>query len=364
MPLLYRIFLMLRHLPWYRKIYIVALSFIILEIPVAYLMSIGIDRSVASILFIAGALAALLFQWHKAFVVQCTILGCHIAIVIYIKGWSYPSIPTIVSATIANFLIIWTVGGLRHGWSLSEAAIEKQKDLAVMKDQFIANVTHEMRSPLTGAMGFLDILKDSREQLDAPEQTMYLDQAIYACGELQRLADNILDAMRCDNDVSPPCLRNFDVGKVVIAVLRHIDTSDYSIGIDIPEEIIANGDSQQVGQVVRNLLSNCFKYAPQGSTVSVRIWCEDAFACVCVCDQGPGIAPEKIPQIFQKFSRLERDVAGPIRGIGLGLYICRRFIEQMGGRIWVESTGIAGEGSSFYFTVPLAVESRNITKKG
>jgi signal transduction histidine kinase len=107
-------------------------------------------------------------------------------------------------------------------------------------------------------------------------------------------------------------------------------------------------------QIVRNLLSNAFKYAPKDSPVTVCIWQDGAFALICVQDKGPGIPINQLPFLFQKFSRLECDIAGPIRGIGLGLYICRRLVENMGGHIWVESTGIDGEGCQFYFTIPCA----------
>jgi len=147
-------------------------------------------------------------------------------------------------------------------------------------------------------------------------------------------------------------VREFDLGHVVTDVLRHLDAVDHPIHTDILDSIIVRGDSQQVGQVVRNLLSNCFKFSPPDAPVVVRIWQDGASAYVCIQDKGPGIARECIPLIFQKFSRLECDVAGPVRGIGLGLYICRRFIENMGGRIWVESKGIKGDGSTFYFTLP------------
>jgi len=202
------------------------------------------------------------------------------------------------------------------------------------------------------AIGCLDIIRDRGRKMNEEEHNIFLTYAIYSCSELQRIADNILDAMRSDSDVSPPWIKEFDVGSVAFDVLRHIDAHDHFIHVDIPEGIVAQGDSQQVRQVMRNLLSNCFKYSPKGSPVTVRIWRDDSFAYVCVSDKGPGIGTDQIPRMFQRFSRLECDVAGPVRGIGLGLYICRRFIENMGGRIWVESIGVPGEGSSFYFTLP------------
>ncbi len=372
MSAFYKIINAMRRKPWYVRLSLIFSSFALLEAPVSYLMAHGMDRSIASILFFSGVLAALLFRWKRAFVVQCMLLASHVTIIYHIKGPTYPSIPVITMATFTNFFIIWAIGSLRNGWEMAEDNIEKQKELiekqnrlAALKDQFLQNVNHEMRSPLSVINSILDIFRDGR--LDEQERDMFLDHAIYSGAELQRIADNILDAMRCDNDVSPPWVRDFDLSKVVADVLRHINSSGHTICIDIPEGIMAYADSQQVGQVVRNLLSNCFKYAPKGTPVSVRIWQDDTFTYVRVKDNGPGIAPDQLPLMFQKFSRLPADLAGPVRGIGLGLYICRRFIENMGGRIWVESTGIEGEGSSFTFTVPCIPQTthkmRSVHKK-
>jgi signal transduction histidine kinase len=348
----YQTFLTLRRLSWYYRLLLVLSSFAILEVPVLYLIAIGKDRSVASILFFSGVLAAILFPWKKACTLQTALLLSHVTVLVFMKGYGYPSVPTIFAAITINFLIIWTVGCLSHGWEMAKNAAEQQKNLSLMKDQFISNVNHEMRNPLIGAIGALDLLKDKSVDLTEQEREQFLDQAICACDELQRIAGNILDAIRVDSDVSPPWIKEFDLSLTISDVLCHVDALGHALSVDIPDSIIVRGDFQQVSQVVRNLLSNAFKYAPKDSPVIVRVWQNDEFAYVCVQDRGPGIAPDQMPLIFQKFSRLECNLAGPVHGIGLGLYICRRFIENMGGHIWVESTGVQGEGSNFCFTVP------------
>ena len=183
---------------------------------------------------------------------------------------------------------------------------------------------------------------------------MFFDQAVYAGNEVQRIVNNILDATQADSDIASPWVRVFELDRVVLDVLHHIDTSNYTLHVEMCEGLLVWGDSQQVGQVIRNLLSNCFKYAPKESPITVKVWRDGEEAVVCVKDEGLGIPTTSLPMIFQKFSRLERDIEGSARGLGLGLYICRRLIENMGGRIWVESTGVAGEGSSFSFTLLLA----------
>ena len=121
----------------------------------------------------------------------------------------------------------------------------------------------------------------------------------------------------------------------------------------------ANG--QLLRQVLRNLLSNAFKYCPKPAAVTIHArpdrsgrtghWSAPQ-VCLCVQDAGPGIPPEELPLLFQKFVRLQRDLSGTVQGSGLGLYISKQFVEAMQGRMWAESAGIAGQGSRFYVTLP------------
>ena len=139
---------------------------------------------------------------------------------------------------------------------------------------------------------------------------------------------------------------------------------DYHINMVIPEDLFVLADKQYVHQVLLNLLSNAFKYSPMHTPieVSARIYDNStakgnkhSLVCVSIQDAGPGIPPTEAPLIFGKFVRLKRDLVGSVRGTGLGLYISKQLVESMGGNIWVESSGVAGQGSRFSFTLPYAV---------
>lgn len=130
--------------------------------------------------------------------------------------------------------------------------------------------------------------------------------------------------------------------------------------LEISATLTVKADRHYLHQVLLNLLSNAFKYSPEGTPVIIS-----AALCrarrdapgqvrICVQDFGPGIPPSEIPVLFEKFVRLKRDILGTVRGTGLGLYISRQLVESMGGRIWAESTGVAGEGSRFYVALPQA----------
>jgi signal transduction histidine kinase len=115
-------------------------------------------------------------------------------------------------------------------------------------------------------------------------------------------------------------------------------------------------------QVLMNLCTNALKYSPVHSPIglSARVITEHNqerdYAIISISDKGKGIAPEDQGRLFQRFVRLESDVNSPVRGSGLGLYISRRLIEAMNGKIWIESSGIPGEGSTFHVQLPLATD--------
>jgi signal transduction histidine kinase len=245
-------------------------------------------------------------------------------------------------------------------------AHEQQQRLLQLKDQFILNVSHELRTPLTEIYGYLELLSSYNGKLDTAMQSTFLNHAIHGCEELQLLVNNILDTMCSDAQPRLPEAQNIFVAQAVKDVLELFNPQtlqDYKIHLCIPETLTIRADQQYVRQILRNLLSNAFKYShPQTAvTVSASLITESldktapsSFVHISVKDSGSGIAPQDIPLLFEKFVRLERDLSGPIRGTGLGLYISKHLVEAMGGRIWVESSGIAGQGSRFCFSLPWA----------
>lgn len=143
-----------------------------------------------------------------------------------------------------------------------------------------------------------------------------------------------------------------------------------AIRIEIPEGLTVWADAVRLRQVFTNLLSNAIKYSPSGtpievtaralpagsgrarSTLSERLSGKTSLVEITIRDYGHGIPPEQVPLLFERFVRLPRDLASNVAGNGLGLYLCRTFTEAMKGRIWVESTGIEGEGAAFHLILP------------
>jgi signal transduction histidine kinase len=245
---------------------------------------------------------------------------------------------------------------------------EQERQVNNLKTQLILNLNHEFRTPLTAIIGYLEILQlvMRREgQLAGEKHANYLDQTIRLCGELERRMNTLLDTHILQQQGDLLIFEEVRIAEVVQAVLSQFDpltSSDYEVQQAIPEQLVVWADQNCLRQILHNLLSNAFKYVPVHSCIRICARLESEvspeehslFVRICVQDNGLGISPQDIPLLFSPFIRLKRELEGPVRGSGLGLYISKNMVEVMQGHIWVESTGITGEGSKFCFTLPCA----------
>jgi signal transduction histidine kinase len=243
-------------------------------------------------------------------------------------------------------------------------AYEQQQYLNQLKDQILVNVSHELRTPLTEVYGYLELLHVHNSQINEVTQEVFLKHAIEGCEELQRLVNNMLDTVHTDGQPKIPRLQDVSVVQTIKEVLELFSPrtlQNYTLEISVPKTLIVRADQQYLRQILRNLLSNAFKYTPPHTVIVVEATPAESMSAgepgmqalhICVKDNGPGIAAEDIPLLFEKFVRLKRDLSSSIRGSGLGLYISKQLVEAMGGRIWAESSGIAGQGSRFCFSLP------------
>src|SRR5262249_29168136 len=169
-------------------------------------------------------------------------------------------------------------------------------------------------------------------------------------------------------------LETFDPREIGEPGLQNGGDQTRPVIVHAPSDLAVWADEDRLPQILINLLGNAVKYSPPGTPITFlaapqvavhheRHRLRDSSSTngligeliqISVQDQGAGVPPGDIPKLFNRFVRLERDIAGPVRGTGVGLYMCRVLVEAMGGRIWVESTGIPGEGSTFSFLLPAA----------
>ncbi|HET8842084.1 MAG TPA: HAMP domain-containing sensor histidine kinase, partial [Ktedonobacteraceae bacterium] len=235
-------------------------------------------------------------------------------------------------------------------------AHERLQELDKLKDQFMLTASHELRTPLTAIQGYLELLLTYSDTLDAELRRDFLEKAFHGSEELMLLFNNVMDATRLEIDagIRPAHLQTVDIGEAIydVLVLLEPQTTKENRQIEkcVPSRLSVQADPLRLRQVLLNITANAIKYSPAGSPLKFSVSLRNEpvpSALIQVIDQGKGIEPQDQERLFQRFVRLDRDINSATRGSGLGLYISRRLIEAMGGKIWVESSGIPGEGSCF-----------------
>ncbi|GER88581.1 hypothetical protein KDW_27430 [Dictyobacter vulcani] len=242
-------------------------------------------------------------------------------------------------------------------------ANEQLKELDQMKDHFMITASHELRTPLTAVQGYIELLAQYDEVLPPEQRREFLQKAQLGCEELAILLRNVMDASRIEAEsaVKPALISRVAVknmlDKVMVMIEPQVTHERRQVNCNVPAQFYVFADPLRLHQVLMNLSTNALKYSPEGTpiTFSAELSLEQEMSVIIsVSDQGKGIAPQDQARLFQRFYRLESDMNSPVRGSGLGLYISRRLIEAMGGKIWIESSGISGGGSTFHILLPMA----------
>lgn len=203
------------------------------------------------------------------------------------------------------------------------------------RSEFIANASHELRTPLFSLGGFLELLDD--EELDEPTREEFLDTMREQVTRLTKLATDLLDLSRLDAGRMVVTHEPVDLGEAARAVVEEFaalaDRRSHPLDVLVEGHPIARGDEVRVLQVVRALLDNALTHTPPGTQVTVRAHADRERAYLSVSDEGPGIAPEHAPHVFDRFYRADGGVAS---GSGLGLAIARELVQIMGGTVTLE----------------------------
>ena len=223
------------------------------------------------------------------------------------------------------------------------------------KSEFLANMSHELRTPLNAIMGFSEILLDVTMNLTAGERTEFL-RNIHSSGQhLLGLINDILDLAKIEAgkmDLHPEQMPVMEALQEVTAIL---DPMARQQGLQLrtvgaADASVIRADRSKFKQVLYNLLSNAVKFTPAPGTITLSVKDSPQQLTVSVEDTGIGMKPEDLPKLFREFEQIDGSYTRRYQGTGLGLALCRRFVEMHGGRIWAESQ--FGKGSIFTFTIP------------
>lgn len=233
-----------------------------------------------------------------------------------------------------------------------DAANRKLKELDRIKSDFVANVAHEFRTPLTIIKGNTDmVVKGSLGKVTAEQKDM-LDGAIKIVNRLSRLVSDLLDISKIESGKLKLKKEKLNINKIIednLVVFDNImedkkQTLQKELAGDMPD---ITADMDKITQVFINILSNAVKYSPEGGSITIKSINLEKEIMVEVADTGEGVSPENIDKIFDKFTRV---TAEKKEGTGLGLPIARDIVVLHRGRMWVKSE--LGKGSQFFFTLP------------
>jgi len=257
---------------------------------------------------------------------------------------------------------------LRLSEELQKRARELQ-ELDRLKSAFLANMSHELRTPLNSILGFTDVML---EGLDG-ELTDYMDndlRLIQKNGQhLLHLINDVLDMAKIESGKMNLHPEKFKVHSVLdeVTSITSALASEKNIALFIDEdsdrELEIFADNTRLRQVMINLVNNSIKFTEKGK-IAIRVsQLDGGRALITVKDTGIGIPPDKLEAVFQEFTQVDTSTTRKVGGTGLGLPISRKLVEMHGGRLWAESSGVEGEGSTFHVELPLEARITEVIEK-
>lgn len=229
----------------------------------------------------------------------------------------------------------------------------EMEGLERLRRDLVANVSHELKTPISALRARLENLMDGVEDPNPALLAVMVQQA----ERLSRLVDQLLDLSRLESGDVPMQVEPVRLGPLVERVVSEVEVARAGRGIAVHNEVGADlppvpADRERIHQVLFNLLDNALRFTPPGGSVTVRAVRQNGSCEVSVEDTGPGIGKEHIPLLFERFYRVDPSRSRDDGGTGIGLAIARSVVEAHGGRIWAESA--PGKGARFRFVLPAA----------
>lgn len=274
---------------------------------------------------------------------------------------------TIIFVTVLIIVLISalciTIHLLRRSRRLSAKLVKQGKELLVAKynaeeanqakSRFIANISHEIRTPLNAVLGFSQLFANDQIELTAEERKQYADLIMTNGNMLLKLVDDVLEVSKIEAGKLKFNIGEHDVVALLNTAAKIAETNNKSADVEIRvatsiSHLTIETDRERLLQVLANLTTNAKKCTEHGSiTIALEKQPNDDMISISVSDTGCGIPKEKAEEVFERFSKLDSFR----QGTGLGLSICKAFVEELGGKIWVDTTYT--EGARFVFTHPI-----------
>ena len=243
------------------------------------------------------------------------------------------------------------------------------KELENARRDFVANVSHELRTPLSMIKGFVETMIDHPE-MERETLSGFLEKVQKHSDRLAHLIEDLLMVSRLESGQATVNLQSLrlapEVSRVVEDLQRSAAKKNTRLSFSVDPNLQVMADADLLEQIFLNLLENAVKYGKDGGHVSVHARHDGhEQVCISVSDDGPGIPPESLERIFERFFRIDKARSRAQGGTGLGLSIVKHIAQTLGGRVWVESK--IGEGTTFFFTLKAsaqnAVEPKHVVQR-
>ncbi|UCG26157.1 MAG: GAF domain-containing protein [Chloroflexota bacterium] len=234
------------------------------------------------------------------------------------------------------------------------AAAHEAQEANRLRSEVMAALSHELRTPLAAIKGYATALMIEEVAWPEEKQQEFLRLIDQETDNLEGMISDMLDSSLIDVgqlEIERQPLRLSRMAEEIADdMLRHTDSHHFAV--DFPPGFpIVDADPRRIRQVLRNIVDNAIKYAPDGGLIVIRGEVRPADVVISIADQGVGISPEDMIPLFDKYFRVKAPTGYHVPGTGLGLPVSRAIVEAHGGRIWAEST--IGEGTTLYFSIPL-----------
>ncbi len=237
-------------------------------------------------------------------------------------------------------------------FELERRLVSQLQNMLDMRSRLVSSVSHELRTPLTSILGFSESLVTDWERLEPALRRTFVHKIHEHAGELTNLVDGLLDYATVEAGKVRVQLETFELAPCLASILDSLAPllGGRPLEVDV-ENLLVTADPALVRRTLNNLLTNAVKYSPPGTPLAVRTVSLSGACRIEVVDRGPGLTPEEASRAFEPFWRGDAE-GSALRGTGLGLSLVREYSRLMHGDLGVDSK--PGEGSTFYFTLPLA----------
>ncbi len=235
--------------------------------------------------------------------------------------------------------------------------INERMQAEQLRQEILAMVSHDLRSPLSTIQNCLEMLEDGMLGTLTERGAKLTSATQLSCQRMLTLINDLLDIEKIKAGMMPCNIEDVDIGEVMKSAVEPMQEWAQERGVKVeyaPSDATARGDAGKLARVISNLLGNAIKFSPSGGTVKVSAVTRGNEVEVSVADEGKGIPHEMLDSIFDRFKQV---TGASIGGSGLGLAICKSFIDLHGGKIWAES--VIGKGSTFKFVVPAATSAQS-----